>query len=77
MTFMKGIDVIFCCNVLIYFDSASKRRVIQHFYNSLLPDSYLFLGHAETLFGINSDFQSAQFPGSGAYRKNGASRREL
>jgi chemotaxis protein methyltransferase CheR len=77
MTFMKGIDVIFCCNVLIYFDSASKRRVIQHFYNNLLPNSYLFLGHSESLFGINSDFQLVHFPGSGAYLKSSAPRREL
>ena len=73
MTFLKGIDVIFCCNVLIYFDSASKRRVIQHFYNNLLPNSFLFLGHSESLFGVNQDFQMLQLPGSAAYMKAGAS----
>jgi len=31
MLFQKGMDIIFCCNVLIYFDLASKRRVVQHF----------------------------------------------
>jgi chemotaxis protein methyltransferase CheR len=69
MLFMKGIDIIFCCNVLIYFDGASKRRVIQHYYNNLLPNSYLFLGHSESLFGINSDFRLVHFPGATAYLK--------
>ena len=69
MVFMKGMDVIFCCNVLIYFDSASKRRVVQHFFNSLLPNSYFFLGHSESLFGINSDFRLVHFPGATGYLK--------
>src|SRR5581483_5113482 len=57
MAFMKGIDVILCCNVLIYFDVLSKRRVIQHFYNNLLPHGYLFLGHSESLYGVSEDFR--------------------
>jgi len=69
MLFLKSIDVIFCCNVLIYFDGASKKRVIQHFYNNLLPNSYLFLGHAESLFGIHDDFRLVHFPSAMAYMK--------
>jgi chemotaxis protein methyltransferase CheR len=69
MVFVKSIDVIFCCNVLIYFDGGSKKRVIQHFHNNLLPHSYLFLGHAESLFGINDDFRLVHFPGAMAYVK--------
>jgi chemotaxis protein methyltransferase CheR len=69
MVFMKGMDVILCCNVLIYFDSASKRRVVQHFFNGLLPNSYFFLGHSESLFGINSDFRLIHFPGATGYLK--------
>jgi len=69
MTFMKGIDIIFCCNVLIYFDAASKSRVIQHFYNNLLPHGYLFLGHAESLFGINDNFHLIHLPATTAYGK--------
>jgi chemotaxis protein methyltransferase CheR len=42
MAFMKGIDIILCCNVLIYFDAAAKQRVIQHFYNNLLPHGLFF-----------------------------------
>ena len=69
MTFMKSIDVIFCCNVLIYFDLASKRRVIQHFYNNLLPHGYLFLGHSESLYGVSDDFRLVHLPGATAYVK--------
>jgi chemotaxis protein methyltransferase CheR len=67
MTFMKGVDVIFCCNVLIYFDLVSKRRVIQRFHNSLLPHGYLFLGHSESLYGVSEDFQLVHLPGATAY----------
>ncbi len=67
MTFMKSMDAIFCCNVLIYFDLASKRRVIQHFFNNLLPHGYLFLGHSESLYGVNDDFRLVHLPGATAY----------
>jgi len=69
MTFMKSLDVIFCCNVLIYFDLASKRRVIQHFYNNLLSHGYLFLGHSESLYSVNDDFKLVHLPGATAYIK--------
>jgi len=69
MATMNGFDLIFCCNVLIYFDLASKRRVIQHFFNSLLPHGYLFLGTSESLFGVNDSFRLVHFPRATAYVK--------
>jgi chemotaxis protein methyltransferase CheR len=69
MHFMKSIDIVFCCNVLIYFDLTSKRRVIQHFYNNLLPHGYLFLGHSESLYGVSNDFNLVHLPGATAYAK--------
>jgi len=69
MVFLKGIDVIFCCNVLIYFDLASKRRVVQHFYTNLIAGGYFFLGHAESLFHVDDTFQLVHFPGTTAYWK--------
>jgi len=68
--FMKGLDLIFCCNVLIYFDGNSKKRVIQHFYNNLLSHGYLFLGHSESLYGINEDFSLVHLPSATAYVKS-------
>ena len=69
MTFMKSVDMVFCCNVLIYFDLASKRRVIQHFYNNLLPHGYLFLGPSESLYGVTEEFRLVHLPGATAYVK--------
>jgi len=69
MVFLKGIDVIFCCNVLIYFDLASKRRVVQHFYTNLVAGGYFFMGHAESLFSVDDTFRLVHFPGTTAYWK--------
>src|SRR6202140_701829 len=69
MLFQKGLDIIFCCNVLIYFDLASKRRVVQHFYSSLLPGGYLFLGQTESLFQVDDSVRLVHFPGTTAYWK--------
>jgi chemotaxis protein methyltransferase CheR len=55
--------------VLIYFDLVSKRKVIQHFYNNLLPQGYFFLGHSESLFVVSDDFRLVHLPGATAYIK--------
>jgi len=70
MLFPKGIDLILCCNVLIYFDAASKKRVIQHFYRNLSPHGYLLLGHSESLFGISQDFRLVHMPSATGYVKS-------
>jgi chemotaxis protein methyltransferase CheR len=67
MACTKSMDLIFCCNVLIYFDIASKRQVISHFYQNLLPHGYLFLGQTESLYGVNDQFRLIHFPGVTAY----------
>ncbi len=69
MLFLKGLDLIFCCNVLIYFDLNSKRKVTQHFYSNLLPGGYLFLGHAESLYQVDDKFRLVHFPGVIGYWK--------
>jgi chemotaxis protein methyltransferase CheR len=69
MLFMRGIDVIFCCNVLIYFDGKSKTRTVNHFYNALLTNGYFFLGQSESLYGITEKFRLVHFPGATAYWK--------
>jgi len=69
MLFLKGLDLIFCCNVLIYFDLNSKRRVMQHFFANLLSGGYLFLGHAESLYQVDDRFRLVHFPGAIGYWK--------
>jgi chemotaxis protein methyltransferase CheR len=69
MAMLKGMDLIFCCNVLIYFDLNSKRKVMQHFYSNLLPGGYLFLGHAESLYQVDDRFRLVHFPGAIGYWK--------
>ncbi len=69
MLFMKGMDLIFCCNVLIYFDCASKSKVINHFFSNLNFGGYFFLGTSESLMKLNDQFHLIHFPGTIAYWK--------
>lgn len=50
-------DVIFCRNLLIYFDEARKKDILHRLSRALAPDGYVFLGAAETVIGINQDLQ--------------------
>lgn len=69
MRFMRNIDVIFCCNVLIYFDTKSKTQVISDLYNSLSRGGYLFIGYAEALHGVSAAFKVINFPKTVTYKK--------
>jgi chemotaxis protein methyltransferase CheR len=69
MIFMKSFDFIFCANVLIYFDTASKSKVVQHFFNNLQAYGYFFVGQSESLHGVNDHFKTVHFPGGFAYKK--------
>jgi len=51
------VDVVFCRNVLIYFDQRSRKRVIDMFYERLMPGGYLFLGHSESLLNVSTAFE--------------------
>ena len=57
-------DVIFCRNVMMYFDEAEQRRLVEKFYRCLTPGGYLLVGHAESLLGLTDKF-------SMVYRENG------
>lgn len=69
MLFMKGMDLVFCCNVLIYFDGPSKSKVIDHFFSNLNFGGYFFLGTSESLLKLNDKFHLVHFPGAIGYWK--------
>ncbi len=54
--FINNFDVIFCRNVMIYFDKPTQQEIINKFFHALRPQGYLFLGHSETLQGMNAPF---------------------
>ncbi|MEW6003150.1 MAG: CheR family methyltransferase [Nitrospirota bacterium] len=66
---MQDLDIIFCRNVIIYFDFQTTKQVIDNFHNCLIRDGYLFLGHAETLWQINNKFETVEFPQTFLYKK--------
>jgi chemotaxis protein methyltransferase CheR len=68
-------DVVFCRNMLIYFDDASRRVAAENLYESLLPGGYLCLGHAESMSRISSLFEICRFEDAIVYRKPEAKRR--
>jgi chemotaxis protein methyltransferase CheR len=65
----KLMDMIFCRNVLIYFDEKMKKKVIDLFHESLKPQGYLTIGHAESLHNISRAFKPLVFPGTITYQK--------
>jgi chemotaxis protein methyltransferase CheR len=66
-------DIIFCRNVLIYFDAQTIQEVISNLSGRLADGGYLFLGHAETITGMTNEFQTINAPATFYYRKEGGS----
>ncbi len=66
---LGNVDVIFCANVLIYFDQNSKIKVINNLYRTLNKNGYLFIGYSESLHGISKAFRLISFPKTVGYKK--------
>lgn len=62
-------DVIFCRNMLIYFDETSRRIAVENFHNVMRDDGVLFLGHSESMSRISSLFTPVKFGDAIGYRK--------
>ena len=62
-------DVIFCRNVMMYFDEAEQKRLIDKFARCLNPEGYLFVGHAESLLGLTQKFAMVHRNSGTAYQK--------
>lgn len=66
-------DIIFCRNVMIYFDAPSQTKIISHFGDYLRKDGYLMIGHSESIYGLSDQFT---LMGDTVYRKNSEPRRK-
>ena len=62
-------DIVFCRNVLIYFDDIARSRAVDHLYDAMLPGAYICLGHTESMSRISTRFQMARFPEAIVYRR--------
>ena len=62
-------DMIFCRNVMMYFDDAEQKRLIEKFARCLNPNGYLFVGHAESLLGTTEQFAMVHRNSGTAYQK--------
>jgi len=65
----RGFDIVFCRNVLIYFDDASRRMAAENLYDSLDPGGYICLGHSESMSRISPLFRVCRFPDAIVYQK--------
>jgi chemotaxis protein methyltransferase CheR len=72
LALLGKMDVIFCRNVIIYFDLASKKRVMESFYNTLRGGGYLLLGHSESLMNISTAFALKHLKNDLVYQKMAA-----
>jgi chemotaxis protein methyltransferase CheR len=69
MRMFRDIDVIFCRNMLIYFDDASRRQAIEAMYDCMPPGGYICLGHSESMSRISSLFRPRKYSDSIIYQK--------
>ena len=69
VSLLGHLDIIFCRNVIIYFDDASKKVVVSNFYNRLVEGGYLLLGHSESLISLSTQFKLRHLKHDMVYQK--------
>jgi chemotaxis protein methyltransferase CheR len=69
VSLLGKMDVVFCRNVIIYFDATGKKRVIDTFYQRLRPDGFLLLGHSESLMNISNQFALRHYTHDMVYQR--------
>ena len=68
-SFLGDLDIIFCRNVLIYFHTGAKIKVVESYHDRLLSGGYLLLGHAESLMNISTSFTLKHLKNDMVYQK--------
>jgi chemotaxis protein methyltransferase CheR len=66
---VQGMDIVFCRNVLIYFDDKAKQKAVSALYDSLRPGGYLFIGSSESLHNVTRAFKPVVFNKVVAYQR--------
>lgn len=67
---LREVDILFCRNVLIYFDEPAQKAVVERFWDAMAPHSFLFIGHSESLFGMKTQFEFLKTDWACLYQKN-------
>ena len=69
LAMLGKMDLIFCRNVIIYFDLAAKKRVVESFFTRLHEGGFLLLGHSESLMNVTTQFSLRHFKNDMIYQK--------
>lgn len=69
VTLLGKMDVVFCRNVIIYFDLAGKKRVVENFHQRLKPEGFLLLGHSESLMNVTNAFALRHYTHDMVYQR--------
>ncbi|MBT1071645.1 protein-glutamate O-methyltransferase CheR [Geobacter chapellei] len=69
MVMLGRMDLVFCRNVIIYFDLTAKKKVVESFHNTLCDGGFLLLGHSESLMNITTQFTLRHFKNDMIYQK--------
>jgi chemotaxis protein methyltransferase CheR len=66
----RNFDIVFCRNLLIYFDDLSRKTAAETFYDALKPGGFICLGHSESMSRISSLYKVRKFPEAIVYQKS-------
>ncbi len=69
VSLLGKMDIIFCRNVIIYFDLAAKKKVVESFYQRLRSGGFLLLGHSESLMNISNAFTLRHYTHDMVYQR--------
>jgi chemotaxis protein methyltransferase CheR len=69
LALLGRMDIIFCRNVIIYFDQIAKKKVVEIFHRMLREGGYLLLGHSESLMNISTAFTLRHLKNDMVYQK--------